>query len=313
MTIQYNNERTFGIELELTRVDFAPGVSPRQDLAQRINMLDGVKCFSPNRISENRSGYWKVVSDCSVSGMSLEVVSPILKGTEGLQQLKKVCDLLNALNAEVDRSCGVHVHHGMQDFKHNVEGARKLKALYSLYWNHEDVIFSMLPRSRRANNFNRRLRWSQAEAINNASFTFELGYSYYTHRIIEGHGVKDSALRERIKNYIKDRHHYDDSRYTGLNLHSYWDKGTVEFRSHGGTTDYDKLVGWITFTQAMVELAATKKVHGRKVKNSRVSLKKQTARLMDLIDHNYVRAYVEQRQAKFARLNETMVVLGSAA
>lgn len=312
MSINFNNDRTFGVELEITRVDYA-GMSPRTDLAERINMLEGVKCFSPCSTHTNRDGYWKVVSDGSVNGLALEVVSPILKGTEGLAQLKKVCDLLNALNAEVDSSCGVHIHHGMQDFKHNVEGARKLKALYSLYWNHEDVIFSMLPRSRRANNFNRRLRWSQAEAINNAWFTYEIGYSYYTHRIVEGHGVKDKALKDRIASFIQDRHHYDDSRYTGLNLHSYWDKGTVEFRSHGGSTDYRKLAGWIGFTQAMVELAATKKVHGRKVKNTRVSLKKQTARLMDLMDNHDIRSYVEERQTKFARLNETMVVLGSAA
>lgn len=43
----------------------------------------------------------------------VEIVSPVLKGSDGLQQVKMVAELLNELGAKVNKSCGFHVHIGV--------------------------------------------------------------------------------------------------------------------------------------------------------------------------------------------------------
>ena len=45
----------------------------------------------------------------------MELVSPILKGYEGLRKVKRVLTLLNKNNVYVDRECGLHVHVGVAD------------------------------------------------------------------------------------------------------------------------------------------------------------------------------------------------------
>lgn len=48
--------------------------------------------------------------------------------------------------------------------------------------------------------------------------------------------------------------HYNDSRYHSVNLHCYWDRhGTVEIRSHGGTTDALKILLWLKLHQTIVD------------------------------------------------------------
>lgn len=48
--------------------------------------------------------------------------------------------------------------------------------------------------------------------------------------------------------------HYDNSRYHNVNFHSYWDRhGTVEIRSHGGTTDATKILLWVRLHQKIAD------------------------------------------------------------
>lgn len=46
---------------------------------------------------------------------------------------------------------------------------------------------------------------------------------------------------------------YFGSRYFKINFESFATHGTVEFRHHSGTTEYEKIVNWVKLTQAMVE------------------------------------------------------------
>jgi len=52
--------------------------------------------------------------------------------------------------------------------------------------------------------------------------------------------------------------HYDNSRYHNVNLHCYWDRhGTLEIRSHGGTTDAGKVLLWLRLHQAIADKLET--------------------------------------------------------
>ena len=45
------------------------------------------------------------------------------------------------------------------------------------------------------------------------------------------------------------------SRYIKLNCQSFRRHGTIEFRQHGGSTEFEKISNWIILTQMMVERA----------------------------------------------------------
>jgi hypothetical protein len=51
-------------------------------------------------------------------------------------------------------------------------------------------------------------------------------------------------------------HKYEDVRYKALNLHSFFMRGTVEFRHKEGTTDYNEIVNWALICGHVVEAAS---------------------------------------------------------
>jgi hypothetical protein len=46
---------------------------------------------------------------------------------------------------------------------------------------------------------------------------------------------------------------YNDARYCGLNLHSRYFHGSLEFRLHSGTLNKTKIVNWIRILNAIIE------------------------------------------------------------
>jgi hypothetical protein len=60
--------------------------------------------------------YWKIVTDSSLQGNHLnndlcfELVSPILKGEDGLMSLRTIMENVRRLGIATNRTCGFHVH-----------------------------------------------------------------------------------------------------------------------------------------------------------------------------------------------------------
>ena len=48
-------------------------------------------------------------------------------------------------------------------------------------------------------------------------------------------------------------------RYCGLNLKNIWTRGSVEFRYHQGSLNFEKIWAWVVFTQAIVNIARDNK------------------------------------------------------
>jgi len=53
---------------------------------------------------------------------------------------------------------------------------------------------------------------------------------------------------------------FQDSRYCGLNLKNIWTRGSVEFRYHQGSLNFDKIWAWVVFTQLIVSSCIGRKV-----------------------------------------------------
>ena len=197
------------------------GVSPRT-VAETINNLDGIECYFEGYHHTTRP-YWKIVTDASLDGTGGEIVSPILKGVEGAKQLETILDALDNLEGiRVNVQCGLHVHLDVNDLT-----VAEIQSVYERYADYESQIDMVMPRSRRGNNS----RWC-------ASVTNTAG------RIKNVRGRTKSALANAAGRYYK------------VNLQSLTRYGTMEFRQHSGTLNFDKIINWVSFLMAFVEKSA---------------------------------------------------------
>ena len=268
--VKVNATRTFGVEIECK----VPSLTINE-VAAKIRRL-GIACNSPGYTHQFVEA-WKVVPDGTVHGgeryvdghyeryYGMEVVSPILRGSEGVAQLKKITKLLKRLGAFVDRGCGLHVHHDAHDL-----ALPAWKTLARMYVRYEPILDGVVPASRRgdANSMCHSMRrWhSETTALQRIDNAYDL-----------------QALRQVF-----------GDRFVKLNVTSFWRHGTVEFRHFGGTTDFAKILNWVAFTQSMVESA-----HRGAVVSPRVA--PTEAKLMSLVKPpRSVRRWFTDRAAAFA-------------
>lgn len=204
---------SFGVEIEC----FGPS---RSEIMNAFNSRS-VAIESQSYNHDDSRTYFKIVSDGSINathGTGNEVVSPILSGRNGLATLKAACDALNEAQACVNKSTGLHVHmdaHNLS-FEH-------YKSIFVNYARLELAIDSFMARSRRASNntYCDSLRGRLA-------------------RIEEADSVQ--GISRACSN----------DRYFKVNPTSITRHGTVEFRQHQGTVEFEKISMWLKFLQKMV-------------------------------------------------------------
>ena len=100
----------------------------------------------------------------------------------------------------------------------------------NLYYKEYKLIDYLLPPSRRNNTYCEQIKKSEIVKMNSR---FENG-------TLEG---------------IKDIAGILWTRYRTVNLNSYVKYGTIEFRQHGGTTEFEKIEAWIILMYQMLETA----------------------------------------------------------
>ena len=215
------DDLTFGVELETLCLS-------RSVLESR--MIDaGVICQIENYNHNNSKTSFKIVADCSVKAdgkVSAEIVSPILKGKKGLVDLKKVCEVLNT-NTTVNKTCGLHVHVGAENFT-----VQQFRNLYINMYRLENLIDSFMPISRRENTY-----CKSYSSISN-----------YESRI------------NLCNNTAQIADVFCNHRYFKINPVSYTRHKTVEFRQHGGTTEFEKVEMWVNFLRKLVVYSRTNRV-----------------------------------------------------
>jgi hypothetical protein len=199
---------TFGVEFEVSmpssNATFTVGGYHRG--AQILELPDG----------------WNAQSDASIQSapgfVGVEIVSPVLKGVDGIKQVIQACRWLESRGAVVNVSTGFHVHVG---FDRTNEKA--LKRLVATVANHEQAIYATTGSRDRATN----------------------GYCRSVLRSEEAKFVHKNGLPASI------------SRYSLLNLSNLasGNKPTVEFRAFAGTVDAVTAIGYIRLCVGFVERA----------------------------------------------------------
>jgi hypothetical protein len=214
-------EQGFGVEIEF----YIPARFNMQAVATRLTQA-GVQAVAELYNHATR-GHWKLVTDGSLGMLpgfnAMELVSPVLFGENGLQQVQKACDVLTEMGATVNRKCGLHVHVGVTPANNNPDFFKRIVGIYRDHERHLDSV--MAPSRRGSNN-----HFCKSLANYSAALLHPL-----------------NSVQQIIQ-LMSDR-------YVKLNLQSYWRHRTVEFRHHQGTTDGAKAVMWTRMCLKIVAAA----------------------------------------------------------
>lgn len=242
----FTSTRTFGIEIEF--------IGDRDAAARAINAA-GIGCQVQD-YNHRTPTAWKIVTDASIGYENGELVSPILRGEEGLEQVRKVCSALRSIGHKVDKRCGVHVHVGVPELS-----GHEIANVFKRYLAGEDKIDAIMPRSRRGNG-NR--------------FCYSL--ASYRARIETSNSVRDLQNAFYSERHVK------------LNIMSYVRQKTIEFRHHSGSLSGEKVTNWIQFCVGFVEASRSTTATGTTSATSRRrNANSARARAVTVIQNNWNR------------------------
>mmetsp|Transcript_10368 Transcript_10368/g.15401 ORF Transcript_10368/g.15401 Transcript_10368/m.15401 type:complete len:464 (-) Transcript_10368:138-1529(-) len=237
-------DNKFGIELELT----SSAAVTLDDVANGVSSRAGVTVDALT-YSEGRqtTGTWKLVPDSSIvcsqsqpDCTRFELVSPILRGGEGLNTCYKVMEqgLTSVAGVKVNRSMGFHVHINVEDL--SLESLIKVCQNFVKY---EDAMDSFMPPSRRtgSDESNQYFRSNKFDIGPNLS-------NKQRHEML----AQCTSLEELCVMMNPQ------GRYYKLNLQNLMSRRqpTLEFRQHSATASYAKLKNWVRFCMAMVANSA---------------------------------------------------------
>lgn len=216
--------RAFGIEIELTGPDALLIIQALHDAGVPVNPNNWSRLgATAYRRTNTNARHWALKRDGSVHGEGLELVSPKLRGQSGLDEVQTVCAVLNSINATVDTSCGLHVHHDMRGLT-----AEQIKTQALAFVDRENLIMQMVAPSRQ-HNMHCKL-WSRRS-------------SYYRNSLVNA--PDDLSWFSRVAVGPRGT----------INLGAYRSHGSVEIRAHAGTTNAKKIIAWVRFGQALFAAA----------------------------------------------------------
>lgn len=222
------NEMTFGIEIECTL--------PRAAFAQHGIRIGG-RHHGVELPSPLFPPGWNAQSDGSITPgrghCGVEVVSPVLKGVDGLRQIVAVAATLRRLGAKVNPTCGFHCHVG-----YRVEEVEKLQSLVFLASNLERAVYAASGTKGRENG-------GYCKSVRNS---FE-GVNWDAIKAAEAErGNARAAVNAAPAYCLRDRYHL-------LNLENLLSgrKPTVEFRAFGGTLNGAKMISYVRMCLAVVQ------------------------------------------------------------
>ncbi len=232
-----------------------------------------------------------ILEDGRPLAQGIEIQTPILRGKEGEQYLIDICKALNAKdNAQVDNTCGLHIHLDMSDCGRDTP---TVQALLIFHWIFEPVLMSFLPANRRANIY--------CQSIKN---------TYPIKGLITGHSYATLKNYWYRKTGRLGRFNKKHTRYHGINLHSLFNDGHMEIRYHSGTTNPTKILHWVNLHATIVDycflnLRDPKKLTDLIADNltkdfKAVTLSKLTRQMFECLNlSDECKSYFKDRQKKF--------------
>lgn len=243
-------DQTFGIEIEMTGIT-------RYEASKTVAKYFGTTeqyvggSYNAYEVKDQMGRKWQIVSDASIraenkrgqttdNDYKVEIVSPICRYSD-IETVQELIRALRKAGMRVNETTGIHIHIGKDGHT-----ARSLKNIVNIMASKEDILFKALEVNyERADRWCKKVDTTLIEKINRVSSPTE------------------NLVRKIWYNGNDGAHrHYHESRYHALNLHSVWQKGTIEFRCFNSTTHAGKVKAFIQLclaisNQAKIQKSAT--------------------------------------------------------
>lgn len=242
----------FGVEVEMTGIT-------REKAARLVAGVLGTtpshpesNCYHTRTIADQAARKWKIMRDSSITPIRnddtsepldeyrVEFVTPPLNYSD-IELLQNIIRKLRENRAKAHSSCGIHIH---------VDGANhtavSLRRLVNFMTARQDLIYEALQIGDRESSWCHKLNKTLLDAMKkDKNLTKEKAEEVWYSRANDGYcgGI--------------DHQHYNSTRYHGVNLHSFFTKGTVEFRLFNSTLHAGKIKAYIQFCLAVSAWAIT--------------------------------------------------------
>lgn len=242
----------FGVEVEMTGIT-------REKVARLVAGVLGTtpshpesNCYHTRTIADQAARKWKIMRDSSITPIRnddtsepldeyrVEFVTPPLNYSD-IELLQNIIRKLRENGAKAHSSCGIHIH---------VDGANhtavSLRRLVNFMTARQDLIYEALQIGDRESSWCHKLNKTLLDAMKkDKNLTKEKAEEVWYSRANDGYcgGI--------------DHQHYNSTRYHGVNLHSFFTKGTVEFRLFNSTLHAGKIKAYIQFCLAVSAWAIT--------------------------------------------------------
>lgn len=242
----------FGVEVEMTGIT-------REKAARLVAGVLGTtpshpesNCYHTRTIADQAARKWKIMRDSSITPIRnddtsepldeyrVEFVTPPLNYSD-IELLQNIIRKLRENGAKAHSSCGIHIH---------VDGANhtavSLRRLVNFMTARQDLIYEALQIGDHESSWCHKLNKTLLDAMKkDKNLTKEKAEEIWYSRANDGYcgGI--------------DHQHYNSTRYHGVNLHSFFTKGTVEFRLFNSTLHAGKIKAYIQFCLAVSAWAIT--------------------------------------------------------
>ncbi len=243
-------DQRFGIEIEFT------GITREQAakvVARYFHITESrvVNRHSNFEITDEQNRVWKIVYDGSIvakmrtsnrekvaapESYKVEFVSPICK-YEDIPKIQQIVRDFRHAGGFVSEKCGIHVH--VDASNHDV---RSLRNIMNIMMAKEDIFYKALDIKQEREYYCKKADENVLKKINRRKPQ-----------------TKEQLSRLWYGDNSIHYGHYDDTRYHALNLHSVFQKGTVEFRMFNSTLHAGKVKTYIQFSLAISAQAINQK------------------------------------------------------
>lgn len=238
-------KQKFGVEIEMTGIT-------RKIAAETVAKVLNTRTsdaqsgsYRTRTIKDTVGREWKIMRDSSINEQAedgnyvsdeykVEFVTPPLH-YEDLDLLQNMVREFKKAGGIVNSSCGIHVH--VDGANHNPQSLRRLVNFITA---RQDLIYEALEIGSRGRQWCKKL---SPELLHTMKKAKELSKA-------EAESIWYSPVNDGYNNGISHEH-YNNTRYHGVNLHSYFSKGTVEFRLFNSTLHAGKIKAYVQFCLAV--------------------------------------------------------------
>ena len=247
-------DQRFGVEVEMTGITREKAAEIAASYFGTTTHYDGT-FYQTYSALDGQSRKWKFTYDSSITaqqkvGRSVvaasddyktEMVTPICR-YEDIETIQELVRKLRSAGAIVNNKCGIHIHIDASPFD-----ASTLRNITNIMAAKEDLIYKAM----------------QVEVSRERQYCRKVEQSFLDELNRKKPRTLEAVSRIWYNGDDGRYEHYHDSRYHCLNLHSVFQKGTIEFRLFNSTTHAGKIKSYIQLCLAISAQALNQRCASR--------------------------------------------------